>query len=321
PIPAGAPSAQQPRAESALGALAGPLYQQLAALKGMAAPGPPPPILIKSRGETRRFIQQELDRRYSAARVEAERKGMVAWGLIPPDYDLRRLFVDLLEEQIAAYYDPLGKVMVVGDWLAPEHQQAALMHELVHALQDREMSLEAYSTPHPGQGDQLLARQALVEGEAVALMLELLLKAQGAELSLLPDLGPVRSVVAAASVGPAIDSAPKFLRDLLIFPYVDGLNFVFQFRKRQPWSALTALYRDPPRSTAQILHPDKRLATREDPIPITLPALGTLAPGRKVVTDDELVGYALGAGVAPTLREQAGRSTASGSLWRGLTDW
>jgi len=78
----------------------------------------------------------------------------------------------------------------------------------------------------------------------------------------------------------------KFLRDLLLFPYVDGLNFVFQFRKRQPWSALTALYRDPPRSTAQILHPDKRLATREDPIPITLPDLGTLAPGVKVVTED-----------------------------------
>jgi len=314
-IPAGAVFAQQTQAESSLSALAGPLYQQLAVLKGMGAPGPPPPILIKSREETRRFIQQELDRRYSTARVEAERKGMAAWGLIPPDYDLRRLFVDLLEEQIAAYYDPRGKVMVVGDWLPAEHQQAALMHELVHALQDREMSLEAYSTPHPGQGDQLLARQALVEGEAVALMLELLLKAQGAELSSLPDLGPVRSVVGAASVGPAIDSAPKFLRDLLLFPYVDGLNFVFQFRKRQPWSGLTALYRDPPRSTAQILHPDKRLATREDPIPITLPDLGTLAPGVKVVTEDELGEYALGAVLGLHLGEQAGRTAAAG--WRG----
>jgi len=97
-IPAGAVFAQPTQAESSLSALAGPLYQQLAALKGMGAPGPPPPILIKSREETRRFIQQELDRRYSAARVEAERKGMAAWGLIPPDYDLRRLFVDLLEE-------------------------------------------------------------------------------------------------------------------------------------------------------------------------------------------------------------------------------
>jgi hypothetical protein len=311
-----AASAQpQTQGRSALGALAGPLYQQLAALKGMASPGSPPPILIKSREETRRFIQQELDRRYSAEQLESERKGMVAWGLIPPDYDLRRLFVDLMEEQIAAYYDPRGKVMVVGDWLPAEQQEAALAHELVHGLQDRQISLEAFITPHPGQGDQLLARQALIEGEAVALMLDLLLKAQGADLGSLPDLGPVRSMVAAGSVGPTIDAAPKFLRDLLIFPYVDGLNFVYRFRKGQPWSAMPALYRDPPRSTTQILNPDKRLGTREDPIPITLPDLGSLGPGVKVVAEDELGEFALGAVLGSHLGDEPGRAAAAG--WRG----
>jgi hypothetical protein len=301
--------------QSALGALAGPLYQQLAALKGMTSPGTPPPILIKSRDDTRRFIQHEMDRRYPPARLESERKGMVAWGLIPPDYDLRRLFVDLMEEQIAAYYDPVAKVMVVGDWLPPEHQQAALMHELVHALQDREVSLEAFIAPRAGEGDQLLARQALIEGEAVALMLALLLKAQGMELSSLPDLATVRSVVTNASVGPTINAAPKFIRDLLIFPYGDGLNFVFQWSKRQPWSAMPTLYRDPPRSTAQILKPDKRLATREDPIPISLPDLGTLAPGTKVVSEDELGEFALGSVLGIHMGEQAGRAAAGG--WRG----
>ncbi len=281
----------------------------------MASPGPPPPILIRSRDETRRFIQQELDRRYAPARLDSERKGMVAWGLIPPDYDLRRLFVDLMEEQIAAYYDPVGKVMVVGDWLPPEHQQAALMHELVHALQDRDISLDTFITPRPGQGDQLLARQALIEGEAVALMLALLLKPQGLELNSLPDLAAVRSAVIAGSVGPAITSAPKFLRDLLIFPYVDGLNFVFQWSKRQPWSAMPTLYRDPPRSTAQILRPDKRLVTREDPILIILPDLGTLAPGTKAVAEDELGEFALGAVLGLHMGEQAGRAAAVG--WRG----
>jgi hypothetical protein len=308
--------AQAPAPASAtLDALAGPLYQQLAALKGMASPGAPPPILLRSRDATRRFIQQELDRRYSPARLESERKGMVAWGLIPPDYDLRRLFVDLMEEQIAAYYDPVSKVMVVGDWLPPEQQQAALMHELVHALQDREISLEAFVTPRAGQGDQLLARQALIEGEAVALMLNLLLKAQGLELNSLPDLGAVRSAVVAGTVGPAIASAPKFLRELLIFPYVDGLNFVFQWSKRQPWSAMPALYRDPPRSTAQILRPEKRLVTREDPIPITLPDFGILGPGVQIVAEDELGEFALGAVLGARLGEPAGRAAASG--WRG----
>src|SRR5262249_31524818 len=87
---------QAPSNQSALNALAGPLYQQLAAIKGVTSPGAPPPIQVKSREETRRFIQQEIDRHYAPARLEAERKAMVAWGLIPPDYDLRRLFVHLI---------------------------------------------------------------------------------------------------------------------------------------------------------------------------------------------------------------------------------
>jgi hypothetical protein len=281
----------------------------------MASPGAPPPILVKSREETRRFIEQELERRYSPARVEQERKAMVAWGLIPRDYDLRRLFVDLMQEQIAAYYDPRAKVMVVGDWLPPDQQQTALMHELVHALQDREISLDEFIVPHPGQGDQLLARQALMEGEAVALTLELVLRAQGTDFASVPDLGPLQGTVSAGGAGPVIDAAPKFLRDLLLFPYVDGLNFVHQLRKRQPWSAMRALYRDPPRSTTQIMNPLKRLVARQDPVLIALPDLGTLAPGVALVTEDELGEFGLGAVLGLQVGAQAGRAAAAG--WRG----
>ncbi len=314
-VPVDRSLAQTTDTQASLEALAGPVYRELAALKGVSAPGPPPPIQIKSRAEMRRFVEQELDRKYSGARVEAERKGMVAWGLIPPDYDLRRLFVDLMEEQIAAYYDPRAKVMVVGDWLPPAQQQAALMHELVHALQDRVVSLETFITPKAGEGDQLLARQALIEGEAVALSVDLLLRAQGLQLSALPDLTPVRSAVIAGTTGPVIGSAPKFIRDLLIFPYVDGLSFVYELRKREPWSAVSPLYRDPPRSTAQILHPEKRLAAREDPIRVALPDLGGVAPGLSVVTEDELGEFALGSVMGLQLGEQPGRAAAA--TWRG----
>ena len=35
----------------------------------------------------------------------------------------------------------------------------------LHALQDREVSLDSFMVPHPGQGDQVLARQARRGGE------------------------------------------------------------------------------------------------------------------------------------------------------------
>jgi hypothetical protein len=305
----------QARGQSALDSSAAPLFQELAALKGMAAPGPPPPVLLKTREETRAFIEEELARRYSARRVEAERQGLVAWGLIPKDYDLRRLFVDLMQEQLAAYYDPRRKVMVLADWLPADQQQLALLHELVHALQDRQISLDAFIAPMPGRGDQLLARQALIEGEAVAMSFELLLQAQGTDLASLPDLGTLRAMIATTVAGQALGTAPKFLRDLLTFPYVEGLAFMHQFRKRRPWSSVSSLYQDPPRSTAQILHPEKRLGLREDPIPVEIPDVSPLIPAAGVVAEDELGEFALGAVLGLHLGEPAGRRAAAG--WRG----
>jgi hypothetical protein len=301
--------------QSALSAVAAPLFDQLAGIRGIASPGPPPPVLVRSRADNRRFIEQEMNRRYSSDQLEAERKSMVAWGVLPADYDLQRLFLDLLEEQVSAYYDPLGKVMVVGDWLPREQQRAALVHELVHALQDRELPIDAFIAPAPGHGDRLLTRQALIEGEAVALTFDLLLKAQATDISRLPDLSMTQGLITTSAGGPVIDRAPKFVRDLLLFPYVEGLGFIYQFRKRQPWAGMSAIYSDPPRSTAQILHPDKYFDRREDPVAIAIPDLSRLLPGSKLVSDDDLGEFSLGAVLALHLGDTEGPRAALG--WRG----
>jgi hypothetical protein len=306
---------QQSPAQAALDAIVTPLFQQIAALRGIASPGPPPPVVLRSRGENRRFFEQEISRRYSPAIIEAERKSMVAWGMLPPSYDLRGLYLDLLEEQVSASYEPRAKVMVVGDWLPPEQQRAALMHELVHALQDREVSLDGFIAPDPGHGDRLLARQALIEGEAVALSFDLMLKPQGTDISRLPDLSMAQGLIVTSSGGPLIGKAPKFLRDLMVFPYVEGLGFIYQFRKRRPWSDMSAVYRDPPRSTTQILHPEKYLDAREDPLPVVIPELSRVFPAGRLVSDDDLGEFALGAVLAVHLGGVEGPRAAVG--WRG----
>jgi len=311
PLRAQPPSSEQ----TALEAVATPLYDQLAAIRGIVAPRQPPPVLLRSRADNRRFIEQEINRRYSKAQLEAERKSMVAWGVLPADYDLQRLFLDLLEEQVSAYYDPRGKVMVVGNWLPPEQQRAALMHELVHALQDRELPIDTFIGPDPGQGDRLLARQALLEGEAVALTFDLMLKPQGMDISRLPDLSMTQGLITTSAGGPVIDKAPKFVRDLLLFPYVEGLGFIYRFRKRQPWSGMSALYKDPPRSTTQILHPEKYLDAREDPLAVAIPDLSRLLPGSHLVSEDDLGEFSLGAVLAFHLGDIEGPRAAAG--WRG----
>lgn len=310
------PASAEERSPASLQSLVGPFFTELAAIRGLSSPGPPPPVVIRSRSETRQYVEQEINRKYPPAQVEAERKAMVAWGLIPPDFDLRGFFLDLLVEQAAAYYDPVGKAMILADWLTPEQQQAALLHELAHALQDREMSLDQFLTPRRGTGDQLLARQALVEGEAVALSLEALFKPQGLDLQQIPDVSALHQLALAQSAGAAFDRAPKFLKDQLLFPYTQGLAFIHEFRRRHAWPALARLYQDPPRSTAQILHPTLLLDRRQDPILVILPDLGpALPPGWRRVDEDQLGEWILGEVLETHLGETKARSLASG--WRG----
>ncbi len=313
-LPARAAS-QQPGTASPE-SVAGRLFADLASLRGLSAPGAPPPVRIRSRSEIRRHAERELSRKYPAARLEAERKAIVAWGVIPASFDLKGSLLDLLQEQAAAYYDPAGKIMVLGDWLTPEEREFALLHELVHALQDRETALDQYLAPAPGKGDQLMARQAVIEGEATALSLDLLLQRQGLDLTRVPLPPIVQQLTGALLSGPVFSRAPKFLQELLLFPYLQGALFVQQLRLLHPWAAMSDLYRDPPRSTAQILHPEKFLGDREDPLPVAFPDLRVILAQRwRLVTEDELGEWGLGMVLETFLDRTTGLSLADG--WRG----
>ena len=61
----------------------------------------------------------------------------------------------------------------------------------------------------------------------------------------------------------------------MLFPYREGLAFVAALRRRQPWSAIDAAFKRPPRSTEQILHPEKYVAD-EEPVVVAPPAPSAL---------------------------------------------
>ena len=271
------------------------IFQELARLRGVAVAGGPPQLVIRSRDERRRFIVGELARRYPPARLDAERRALAAWGLVPPDFDLGGFLTDLVLEQAAAYYDPVRKVMVLASWLPPDEQREALAHELVHALQDRQVALDAFLAPAAGRSDETLARQVLIEGEAVALSFDLALRRRGLTLAAQPDVRALQRAILTSATGPVLTRAPRFLRASLTFPYAHGLGFVHQFLRRHPWSELARLYADPPRSTAQIVEPTRYLDRRDDPLPVSLPDLGALlGPGTGVIFEDELGAFGLG---------------------------
>src|SRR5262249_38707637 len=220
-----APSAvhAQALASRELQAEAAQLVQELARLRGLPSTGAPPRVVVRTREERRRFILGELKRKYPESRLSAERRAMGAWGLVPPGFDLGGFLTDLVLEQAAAYYDPVAKVMVLANWLGAAEQREALTHELVHFLQDRQIELDRFLTAAPGRGDEALARQALIEGEAVALTLDRALRQQGQDLARLPDVSPLQKAIAASGTGPVLGRAPAFLRALLPCPHAPRL--------------------------------------------------------------------------------------------------
>jgi hypothetical protein len=204
--------------------------------------------------------------------------------------------------------------MVLANWLPRDQQREALTHELVHLLQDRQVNLDRFLSGPPGRGDEVLARQALVEGEAVALTLDRSLRRQGQHLALLPDVAALQQAYATSGSGPVLGRAPRFVRALLTFPYASGLGFVHRFRQRSGWFELSQVFADPPRSTAQILHPERYFERRVDPVPVVLPDLAAVLGGGRLVLDDVAGEFVL----AAVLREGLGDDAAAlAAGWRG----
>ncbi|HEY5922474.1 MAG TPA: hypothetical protein VIV11_12420 [Kofleriaceae bacterium] len=211
--------------------------------------------------------------------TRAEGLALARWGMIPLETDYLQLMVDLLTDQIAGYYDPKTKKLTISKSAGtdPEWAEMVLAHEIEHALQDQTYDLDKFERVPDGEGDAALARQALVEGDGVALMIELTLARKKVEP---PWRDPMiaRELEQAMGLpsGDLLDTAPLAVREALLFPYRGGFAFVAALRRKQPWSAIDAAFKRPPRSTEQIIHPDKYQAD-ELPIGVDIRLPATLA--------------------------------------------
>jgi hypothetical protein len=219
-------------------------------------------------------------------------------GLLPPDVDYEKLILDLLTEQVAGFYDPYAGKLYIADWLPLETlQRPALAHEIEHALQDQHFNLKNFAAPIKDDNDKQLARSALAEGDGTAVMLEFEAQSMGLPVDQLPELiaqlgkqmmagmlGSSSTGAAGTPATPQLDNAPGFVKETLIFPYVAGLQFIAQLRRSAPWSRIDDVFRSPPESTEQIMHPEKYVA-HEHPVKIVPTPLASLATKKELRRD------------------------------------
>jgi hypothetical protein len=260
------------------------------------------PARVLSREELRRATAVAVGEGTDNPAARTEGELLKRLGLIPAGHgsgDLAAATYALAAPPVARY-DAATGTLLVPSFLPLESQHAALAHEIAHAVADQRFGLRRFLrlTPDRGpplDGDAARARLALVEGDAVLSGLELAdhrenflgahalqtLVAQLRALSQDPSQGPARdaSQPQGPSQVPSKEPDPSWFIQLGQFTHVDGLLFVARLRAHHPWSAVDALWSDPPASTEQILHPEKYdacesgIAVDESALP-SLPGFG-----------------------------------------------
>jgi hypothetical protein len=269
-----APAPKPPK--DALLAAADEIEQQVAKLRGLAIKRPLAKGVL-SRDEIGVKLKERIGKEYTADEVRAESRVLKRLGLLPPDADYEKMILDLLMEQVAGFYDPYAQKLYIADWLPLEMQRPALAHEIQHALQDQHFDLKRFAEPIKDDGDKQLAHSSLVEGDGTLVMLFFQAQAMGVPVDQLPDLiAQIGRQMLQGGMGttPLFDKAPAFLKETLIFPYLNGMSFVWS-RYASGWTKIDELFKTPPESTEQILHPEKY--GKEHPIAITpgpMPSLG-----------------------------------------------
>jgi hypothetical protein len=209
---------------------------------------------LRTRSEIRAYVIRQMDEDKNADERYADARSAEAFGLLPNGFDLDSFMVELLTEQIAGLYDPRAHEFYIADWIPLEDQRMVMAHELTHALEDQHFQIETWLKAARPNDDAELAREAFLEGSAMAAMVDYLLRGTGKSINDMPELDP-SLLTGDIGSSPSLAKAPPFIKDSLVFPYFAGMTFTAAALKPVGWDAVGRVFNNPPASTQQIMHP------------------------------------------------------------------
>jgi len=249
-----------PRAQK-LCSQANAIALDLTKISGMKLRHPVPCDFI-TKEKINEFLKKRVKEIAKPEEIRAEELTLKKFGLVPPDFDLAGNTVDLLTEQAAAFYDYDRKKLFITESTPSESQEPVLAHELSHALADQNFNLGKFIKQGRKSDDGATARLAVMEGQATWMMSEFLAQKSGQSLKNSPGLVAMMSNLSESGAGqyPVFESAPLYERITLVFPYTKGMLFQNAVFQRDGQEGFAEVFRKPPISTQQILHPDRYFA-------------------------------------------------------------
>jgi len=220
----------------------------------------PPRVAVRTRDQLGAYLEAKTRQEFSVAERRTQERVYKAFGVIADSVNLLQTQLNLLQEQIAGFFDPdSGTLFVIrgGDAMM---LRAVISHELVHALQDQYMRL-APILKMRRQNDRQMAAQAILEGQAtLAGILALTPGTSASQIS--QSWGMLRQAVRAQAenASGAFGNAPRILRESLIFPYINGAEFMVFYEERRTSPDEMPYGERMPTTTEQILHPSRYTA-------------------------------------------------------------
>ncbi|HEX8409865.1 MAG TPA: hypothetical protein VF883_13475 [Thermoanaerobaculia bacterium] len=187
--------------------------------------------------------------------------------------DILPKLLSLYESQVLAFYDPqahtyysikqLPKLPDAAKLADPKTlEETVMVHELTHALQDQHFALAAKEKALMRDTDANMAYHAVLEGEAVLVMVAHMLARNGVSIDeVIKDDATLGMISSAVQAEQMMDpSTPRYFAEMLKFPYLEGLKFVIAAYRRGGWKELDYVHAHPPRSSREVLHPEEYFA-------------------------------------------------------------
>jgi hypothetical protein len=280
----------------------------------------PVPATEIDMAEARKLLRAKIDEGFPAPVDEALRS-LVVLGLIDETPRLLDHLIDFYASQVVAFYDPEPRRFFVvkdspglqaeGLDMSGMAQELVYSHELMHALQDESMRLDSRTKALKEDSDRGLALQCLLEGEATFVMVKVMLKSlPSAGEDVEAELGPLLTA-GSLERGNVPKDVPAYFADQLFFPYSEGTEYVRAAFKKGGWAEIDRLWKNPPESSAEILHG----APYPPPVQGLLPGnVASLLPGR-VIYSDTLGEWTMRFLLGRALPEDEAAKAAAG--WRG----
>jgi hypothetical protein len=229
-----------------------------------------PTITVLTDEELEARIRADLEEEIDPADIAVEQALFELLGLIEPDLDLLTAYTDLYAEQIAAFYDPDTRELVVpGSSDATALTKTIVVHELIHALTDQHFGFGATldALVDEERYHEASALQALLEGDATYFQIVYLQSLPMAE-----QVDAARESLAADMT--VLEALPDFIGDDLAFPYDAGFRFVERLVADLGVGGVDQALRRPPATTEQIMRPDAYFSLE----PAVEVELGDVAP-------------------------------------------